>query len=176
MAELNSENLRTVLAAIFDISADYVIPKVGIWFNPQSMLPTATKPLTWVAYKITSNTPAALPYFNDQIDVVDNANVRRNYAITPKIATIQLQFVGTQAEELANQVPLWIKRTDVITQFLTVQGKIMADDMTVNATDFYQDGANNILAYNVNIRVAWKSMLLTTQQIVDEVEVDGDIT
>ena len=173
--ELNTTTLQTILSDIFNVDKKYIVPKIGLWFNPQSMMPTNEAPKTWIAYRIISNKAITLPVFQQQIDTVGQSSILNNYGMVAKIAEIQLQFVGSNAEDLANSLVYWIKRTDVINSFLTVQGKIMSDDLNVIATDFYQEGANNILAYNVNFKIAWKSMMLTNQEILTDIEIEGEL-
>ena len=170
MSDLNNKTLRPILASCFGVDEKYIIPKQGNWFNPQSMLPTAEKPLTWIAYKILSNTPMVIPYYSDCVE-----GVPVNYVNVPKVATIQLQFVGTISEELANSMIFWLKREDVMSQFYGVRGALLSDNFNVISSDFFQDGNNNITAYNVIFKVFWLSVLLTTQETITNVEIEGGL-
>jgi hypothetical protein len=173
---LNQINLRAIFANIFNVDSMYIIPKMGVWFNPQSMLPTATKPLTWIAYKILSNKPVTVPWFNFETVTVGQTSSLHNFAKTYKIATVDLQFVGTRAESLANGISFWLLRDDVKIQLETVSGKLMADDWEVKTADFFQDGNNNILSYNVRIRIMWLDAIQTTHELAEGVELtQGEI-
>jgi hypothetical protein len=76
--ELTNSSLRTILANIFGIDEEYIVPKQANFFNPQSMLPTAEKPKTWIAYKIASNTPVTLPSYEDDTIEVEEEDVDIN--------------------------------------------------------------------------------------------------
>jgi hypothetical protein len=173
--ELTNSSLRTILSNIFGVDEDYIVPKQGNWFNPQSMLPTAEKPKTWIAYKIVNNTPVTLPSYEDDTIEVEEEDVDINIVKVTKIASIDLQFVGNNAESLANGVSMWIKRSDVQAQFETVNGKLMANNMDVVTSDFYQDGFNSVLAYNVRIQIAWVHTMQAVQDKIETVLIEGGI-
>lgn len=148
---LSQSSLRTILATIFSVDAKYIVPKQGNWFNPQDMLPTEEKPLTWVAFRISKARPRMIPVLIEDIDGVRSVQVI--------ISRVDLQIVGTRAEELAASVSHWLRRQDVKDAFATEDAELIAQDFSVTALDFYQDGANNILSYNVRISVLWESVI-----------------
>ncbi len=151
--ELNQSTLRGILAAILSVNENYVVLKQGNWWNPQEK---SNSPNNWCAYRIKSNRPRSAPFYN--------TDGKTNRVCVEKIAEIELQFVGPDSEEIANNVSTWALRADVKEQFAKVQGAIMYDDMNAIATSFYQDGTNNITAWNVTLRVRWVSILDTGQQ------------
>lgn len=160
MTELNQSTLRGILAQILSVDAKYVVPKQGNWFNPQEY---AEKPSDWCAYRIKSNRPRTAPFYNE--------TETKNRVCVEKIADIELQFVGPNSETIAQNVATWPLRSDVKDKFQTVQGAILYDDLSAFSTSFYQDGTNNVMAWNVNIRVVWVSILETSQQRLSSVEI-----
>jgi hypothetical protein len=150
--ELNQSTLRGILAAILSVDQKYVVPKQGNWWNPQEQ---GAAPATWCAYLIRSNKPRTAPQYHEEGGV--------NYASTEKIARIELQFVGKDAEALAQSVSLWHLRGDVQEQFRAVQGAVMYCDGDAIPSNFAQDGTNTVLAWNVTISVLWWSLIETTQ-------------
>ena len=90
MTELNHTALRGILARILSVDEQFIVPKQGNWYNPQE---TDNAPDTWCAYVIRANTPLTVPFY------VKSKDGKINSAATQKIATIDLQFVGGQAEE-----------------------------------------------------------------------------
>lgn len=151
--ELNQSTLRGILAAILSVNEEFVVPKQGNWWNPQEQL---NSPNNWCAYRIKSNRPRSAPFYN--------ADGNTNRVCVEKIADIELQFVGPDSETIANNVATWPLRSDVKDQLESVQGAIMYDDMTAFSSSFYQDGTNSVMAWNVNFRVRWVSILDTSQQ------------
>jgi hypothetical protein len=174
--DLNMSSLRTILSNIYfpddaEAGLKYIIPKVGTWFNPQELLSRSEKPLTWIGFVIKRQVPVALPYYVKDVDEDDDED---NYLETQKIAYISLQFVGKRAESLSNQVQSWLERDDVQEQFDTVCGKLMAGVMEARPSPFMQDGLNNILAWNVDIKVLWIQKEITNHVIGEGLEAEGD--
>jgi len=112
-----------------------------------------------------------VPFYNEGSD----NNTAVNGAAVLKIAEIDLQFVGPQSEELANNVALWPLRADVQEQFRAVHGAIMNDEYDAVSAPFYQNGNNNVLSWNTTIRVLWYSILDTDQGRMPGLSFDGDI-
>lgn len=159
MTELNQSTLRGILAQILSVDAKYVVPKQGNWFNPQEY---SEKPTDWCAYRIKSNRPRTAPFYNE--------SGSKNQVCVEKIADIELQFVGPNSETIAQNIATWPLRSDVKSAFKSVQGAILYDDMTAFSSSFYQEGNNNVTAWNVNIRVVWVSILETSQRYVTAVD------
>ena len=153
MTALNQTTLRGILAAITSVDEAFIVPKQGNWWNPQEQ---TVKPDTWCAYMIRSNRPRTVPFYHATSDSVNGVAVE-------KIATIDLQFVGPQSEEIAQSVAFWPFRADVKAQFEKVQGAIMNDDMEARSSTFYQAGNNSVIAWNVTIKVLWYDIINTTQ-------------
>jgi len=160
--ELNQSTLRGILASITSVNENYIVPKQGNWWNPQEQ---AQKPDTWCAYMIRSNQPRTLPFYH-----TENG---RSLVTAEKIATIDLQFVGPQSEEIAQSVALWPLRSDVARVLKTVQGALLPDDMTARSTPFHQDGTNNVVSWNVTIRILWYSVQETGQAAMPGVTLEG---
>lgn len=163
--ELNQSTLRGILAQITSVSQNYIVPKQGNWWNPQEQV---QRPDTWCAYIIRSNQPRTYPFYKNENGI--------NTVVTEKIATIDLQFVGPQSEQIAQNVALWPLRADVAAAFKGVRGAILPDDLTARSSAFYQDGNNNVTAWNVTIRVLWYSELATNQGPMPGIIANGTIT
>ena len=164
--ELTQKTLRGILVKVLSVDEKLIIPKQGNWWNPQE---NANKPATWCAYVIRSNVPRTVPFYTS------GNEGKTNCAVTEKIATIDLQFVGTQSEELAQSVALWPLRSDVQDAFADVHGTVMNDSMEAVSSNFYQDGNNNIIAWNVTFRVLWYHIIDTAQRKMEAVVMNGKI-
>lgn len=151
--ELNQTNLRGILARITSVDPKYIVPKEGRWWNPQDL--RTGRPNTWCAYVIRRTTPITTPFYHSDDGVTQNAAIE-------EISTIDLQFVGPQAEAIANTVCFWPMRNDVKEAFKEVRGAILPGRLDAISAQFWQDGANNILSWNVTIRVLWFHFLATT--------------
>ena len=169
MTEINQASLRDFFKTVFNINKKYVVLKQGNWFNPQSMLPTAEKPKTWVAYRIKTNTPRTKPILMSE--TIEDQIVY--FYKTYMIAKIEMQFVGTRAEEYANSIIYFPCRKDVSEQLEECEGVIMLKNFEVITTDFYQDGNNDILSYLTNFSIAWTAKQIVNQDIAEGVEEIG---
>lgn len=165
---LNQTTLRGILAAITSVDEKFIVPKQGNWWNPQEQL---RRPDTWCAYMIRESKPRTVPFNNDK----EASDVPKNSVAVMKLSAIDLQFVGKKAEEIANSVAFWPWRSDVAEQFKTVRGSLMNDDLTARSSNFYQDGQNNVVAWNVTIRVLWYDVVDTSQIKVVGASVSGSI-
>lgn len=159
--ELNQTTIRGILATILSVDEKYVVPKQGNWWNPQEI----GTPATWCSYLIRSNRAITAPYYTEINGI--------NYAMTEKIATIDLQFVGEQAEAVAQSVALWTIRDDVETALASVQGSIMYTDTDAVSSNFYQSGNNNIVAWNVTIKILWIYGVETGQGLLPDMNLSG---
>lgn len=158
--ELNQTTLRGILAAILSVNEKYVVPKQGNWFNPQEANANIEN---WCAYQIRQNRPRTLPFYDVGTQRQGQVETKVNGGAVLKIADIDLQFVGPRSEELANSVAFWPLRSDVQTQFKTVQGAILNDEYDAVSSFFMQEGNNTVMAWNTSIRVQWYSLLDTNQ-------------
>lgn len=162
--ELNQTTLRGILAQILSVNEKYIVPKQGNWWNPQENQQNINN---WCAYQIKSNRPRTAPFYSE--------GQNGNRVVVEKIAEIALQFVGPASEDLAASVASWPLRGDVKSAFQSVQGAIMYDDMTAIASNFFQDGNNSVIAWNVNIRVLWYSVTEANQSAMPGVILNGKI-
>lgn len=168
---LSQSTLRSTLATIFSVDPKYIVPKQGNWFNPQDMLPSAERPLTWIAFRISRAKPAMIPVLIEDTDGKRSVNFI--------VSSVDLQIVGTRAEELSASTAHWLRRQDVLNAFELIDASLMAENFSYYVLDFYQDGGNNILSYNVSFRVIWESVIepedsgdpLTTANIFGTVKI-----
>lgn len=147
--ELNQTTLRGILAQILSVDGKFVVPKQGNWWSPQEKHKTSN----WCAYRIKSNKARTSPF----LCRINNENC----VCIEKIATIELQFVGKQSEEIAQSVSNWTLREDVKNAFQKVQGSVMYSGSDAISSVFSQEGNNTILAWNVDFQVLWFSVLET---------------
>lgn len=162
--ELNQTTLRSILAQVLSVNEKYIVPKQGNWWNPQENQQNIKN---WCAYQIRSNKPRTAPFYHESNN--------QNRVVVEKIADIALQFVGPDSETIAESVAAWPLRGDVKAALQQVQGAIMYDDMTAVASTFFQDGNNTVMAWNVNIKVLWYSVLNTSQGLMPCVNLKGKI-
>jgi hypothetical protein len=168
--DLTLDTLRGMLVAIFGVDEKYVVPRQGDWFNPQDMLPTAEKPMTWLAFDIEDDTPIDLAHFQG-----DPASGAGNDSVQHRTARITLQFVGTRGHTMALTVGHWIHNQKVRDQLALVEGQLYGDSGSVRTSDFYQDGENTVKAYNVTVRVAWTSRVATGQGLMESLQFQGKV-
>lgn len=166
--ELNQTTLRGILAQILSVDPKYVVPKQGNWWNPQAKDANIAN---WCAYQIRRNRPRTTPFY--EVGTTNNQKV--NSVAVQKIAEIDLQFVGPKSEELANSVAMWPLRSDVKAQFQTVQGAIMNGEYDAVSSNFYQEGGNTVLAWNVSFKVLWYSLKDTNQGLMPQITFEGKI-
>lgn len=170
--ELNQTTLRGILATIFNVNEKYIVPKQGNWFNPQE---ADVNIENWCAYQIRQNRPRTVPFYNVGEQSSGQTTTKVNGVAVLKIAEIDLQFVGPQSEDLANSIAMWPFRTDVATQFKTVQGAIMNDEYDAISSPFMQDGNNTVMAWNTTVRVLWYSIADTNQGPMPSITFTGKI-
>ena len=170
--ELNQTTLRGILAAVLSVDVKYIVPKQGNWWNPQ----TANANIeNWCAYQIRRNRPRTVPFYNEGSNIANNTTTPVNGVAVLKIADIDLQFVGPQSEELANSVAMWPLRSDVKKEFEKVHGAVLNDAYDAISSNFYQEGANTVMAWNTTVRVQWYSILDTTQGPMPELTLNGRV-
>ena len=162
--ELNQKTLRGILAQILLVDEKYIVPKQGNWWNPQEQI---NSPDTWCAYIIRSNRAVTAPFYKE----LDG----KNCAVTEKIVTIDLQFVGPQSETIAQSITMWPLRQDVSEVLSKVQGSIMYTDAEAKSSNFYQSGNNNVVAWNTTIKILWYYILETTQSTWPQVTLNGTV-
>lgn len=165
---LTQSTLRSILVATLSVDERYIVPKQGNWFNPQDMLPTEQKPSTWIAYRISKAVPKMIPFLEEDSDGQRSGELF--------ISKVDLQIVGTEAEELAQSMSHWLRRQDVKTAFENIDAVLLADRFSYYVLDFYQDGGNNILSYNVSFSVLWASFLSSTSGVpVTKTNITGTV-
>jgi hypothetical protein len=151
---VDNTTLQAALSTIFGISATYIVPKQGNWWNVQDYLSNPAKPDTWVAYRIRKGKPASIPYTiptNDKTNLLD---------VVMYISEIDLQLVGSNAQYIAESMSHWLHRADVQAAFSALDAQLMADRFDYTVTDFFQEGENSVLAYNVRFRLQWTSSIV----------------
>jgi hypothetical protein len=168
--DLTQDVLRGMLATIFAVDPMYVLPRQGNWFNPQDMLPTAEKPKTWVAFDIEFDKPLDIVHYQGNA-----GSGFGNDSVQHRTANIVLQLVGTRAHSLAYSVGHWIHNQTVRDQLALIEGQLFGDVGAITTTDFHQDGANTVKAYNVRFRVVWVSRIPTGQGLFEDVAFQGKV-
>lgn len=162
--QLNQTNLRGILAKILSVDKSYIVPKQANWWNPQQ---NGAKKL-WCAYRIKSNEPRTVPMYRE----IDG----KGCVCVLKLAKIELQFVGENSEEVAQSVAMWSLRSDVKEEFEKVHGSILYENLSAFSTDFYQDGLNTVVAWNISdLRVLWDDIIDTNLSKIRDVEISGNV-
>lgn len=177
MCNLDHASLQHILAKIFfgDYDAkeiSLIVPKQGNWLNPQSQ---DTKVSTWIGYLIRENPTTLSPR---SYSYVDEDGAGCSETVVTHVATIDLQFVGVNAEQWAQSVCLWDSRDDVAEAFLPVSGQLMNRKRNVVAVPYWQDGGNTILSFNVTIYVVWANVktIAATKWNLSDLNTDGVVT
>jgi len=173
---LSQTTLRSILVEILSVDERYIVPKQGNWFTPIASLYVSDRPATWIAYRIQRTRPRTMPGFWNPTGLVEES-----FAVF--VSELVLQIVGTDAEVIAMSTAHWLHREDVKAAFDAEDACLMASGSNYTVTDFYQDGDNNVLAYNVRMLVEWTGSLLPTvartrlrtATITGATEISGDI-
>jgi hypothetical protein len=175
---MTQSSLRSTLETIF--SADpidspigiYVVPKQGNWFNPQDSILNPDKPKTWIAFLMRDALPRSTSiYLKNPTDEEDPP-----LSMVPNISYVELQFVGTMAEALAQSVQHWLHMPLVADTFGADNAQVMAQDLgKYNVSNFYQDGENTVLAYNTTVGIQWANVLASTQDQLISAEMGGTV-
>ena len=71
---------------------------------------------------------------------------------------------------------MWPLRSDVKKEFEKVHGAVLNDEYDAISSNFYQEGANTVMAWNTTIRVQWYSILDTSQGPMPELTLNGRVT
>jgi hypothetical protein len=172
MTVLDQEFLQSVLPVILGIDPKYVIPRQGTFFNPQDMLPTPEKPMTWCAFALEDENPATITHY-----VVDGATPPQNWSVQHKIGWLALQFVGTRAKAMASSIGHWTQRQDVRDNLLgPIDGQIFADSGRVSVVDFVQEGQNTVKAYTARVHILYASEIETGQVAMPGLVFQGGVS
>jgi hypothetical protein len=164
--QLNQTTLRGILAEILSVDEKYIVPKQGNWWNPQEKNYDVA---TWCGYRIKSNKARTPPMYRELKDGV-------NSVVVLKLAIIELQFVGKLSEELAQSVAFWNLRNDVKEAFEKCGGAVVYSDQNAISSNFYQDGNNDVIAWNIpELKILWYDILETNQQPLTNIEVGGNV-
>lgn len=164
--QLNQTALRGILAEILSVDEKYIVPKQGNWWNPQRMNANIA---TWCAYRIKSNTPRTAPFYKEIENGVEAV-------VVLKTAVVELQFVGVLSEELALSVGAWSLRADVKAALEDVHGSILYENLSAISSDFFQEGNNTVLAWNIpELKILWYDVTDTNQQPLSAVDMEGEV-
>lgn len=164
--QLNQTTLRGILAEILSVDESHVVPKQGNWWNPQREKANIAN---WCSYRIKSNNPRTAPFYVEEKDGEESAAVI-------KIASVELQFVGPDSEQLAYSVAFWPLRADVKEQLKKIRGAVMLSDFNAVSSVFFQDGNNTVLAWNVpNVQIIWYDLIDTDQKPLKTIDIGGKI-
>ena len=158
---ITQTTLKTILTTAFGVDTKFIVPKQGNWWNPQDALNGGT----FIAYIIRRTVPVALAYSQLGTDpvlippeTIIKTGSENSTALV--ISDVELQIVGSDAEELALSIQHWLNRSDINALFDTYNAQLCADglgDFTVSA--FSQEGLNTTFAYNTRFRVQWANMM-----------------
>lgn len=82
---LTQKTLQSILARIFSLDPDYVVPKQGNWWNPQK---DSGGPRNWIAFSKQDSTPKVDPY---PLSVDPN---QPPVYMALKVSEVSLQIIG----------------------------------------------------------------------------------
>ena len=158
---LNHTTLASGLAAIFNIDPKYVVLRQGTWWNPQAYIDNVDgKPDTWVGFRVKNAKPRSMP-----MQVNDPANPLNMYDVVFYTSDVDMQIVGSNAQQLAESCSHWLFRQDVQNVFTGIDAQLMAVNGGYTVTEFFNGGAEYaarsivVLSYNVSIRIEWASSI-----------------
>jgi hypothetical protein len=157
---INTE-FRAFLVTIFGIPESRIVPLQGNWWNPQD----EKRVENWIGFRRGTATPKIKPFFREE-----DPSVSECYCEVP----VRLQIVGAQAEEMAQSVMHWPNRNDVLDALedLGVQ-PILEGFGKYEVSDFFQDGGNTVLAYNVGFRLLEELQVETGQVEIVSADLGG---
>ena len=153
---MTQTTLGTILQTIFQLPPGFIVPKQGNWWNPQDI----TNSGTWIAYLIRNGKPVAYPSMQDNGDGTYQEFV-------PMIGDLELQFVGPDAESLAQSCALWMVRSDIHALFDANYAQLAFEDFGhFEVSNFTQQGLNGVLAYNVSGKIQWANMIQVSSTLI----------
>ncbi len=138
---MTNTEFRAFLVTIFELPESRIVPLQGNWWNPQD----EKRIENWIGFRRGTGTPKIKPFFRE-----DDPCISESYCEVPA----RLQIVGAQAEEMAQSVQHWPNRTDVLDALEVLGVQIIFEGFgKYEVSDFFQDGLNTVLAYNVTFRL-----------------------
>ena len=164
---MTQDTVGTILQTIFQLPAGFIVPKQGNWWDPQDI----TNSGTWIAYLIRNGKPLAYPSEQNNGDGTYQRFV-------PMMGDLEFQFVGPDAESLAQSCSLWMVRSDIHALFDAQYAQLAyADFGSYEVSNFTQQGLNGVLAYNVRGKIQWANMIQVSSTLITVVDViSGNVT
>ena len=164
---MTQDTIGTILQTIFQLPTGFIVPKQGNWYNPQD----ETNSGTWLAYLIRNGKPSAYPSEQNNGDGTYQRFV-------PMIGDLELQFVGPDAESLAQSCSLWMIRPDIHALFDADYAQLAYEDFGhYEVSNFTQSGLNGVLAYNVRGKIQWANMILVSSTLITVApNISGNLT
>ena len=152
------------------MSPTYVIPKQGNWFNVIDNMPETLKVDTWCAFQMGRTRRVTESFY----DVLTDGTGSVPTAVM--VTSIKVQLVGTLAEYGVQSMTHWGLRNDLL-QFLSASGMafLPAGLGEYFPSDFAQDGANTVFAYNSEFEIEWLLEIPSTQSILNQVNLPSGI-
>lgn len=161
---LTQDFTRALLSLGFNMPLQYIVPKQGNWFNVIDNMMEGFKVDTWIAFEIKEADPKTIVYYDPLTDGSGNVSTVNMFS------DIEVQLVGLQAEYGAQSMAHWGHRSD-IENFLMASGMALIPGGLGKyiRTNFKQDGANTVWAYNAKFTIHWLSEISSQQQILTQV-------
>lgn len=165
---ITQTTLGAILQSIFQLPKGRIIPKQGNWWNPQDQANSGT----WIAYIIRHPRPNVRPQWQE------GSTATTPIMTVSMIGTVELQIVGKDAEALAQSISTWTIRPDIHAIFDAYQAQIAYEGLgRYEISNFIQDGANSVLAFNVSFNIQWANMIQVSQTVVtQETLAGGNVT
>lgn len=132
---LDTSILREILKEIYGVEDKYLVALSTHEFAPSVEFNAAA---TWIGYRVLTKQPYIRAY-----------QAGRDMVLPIK-CRFRLSFVGTEAEELANQTMLWDMRTDVRNSFESRGIQLNYVQRQVESFPLKQGGYNDELGWKVD--------------------------
>jgi len=157
---MTTDEFRDFMVEIFKLPEERIVPLQGNWWNPQDLAEN------WIGFKLEAVKPKLKAFKREGDEIVSaHCEVRG-----------RLQFVGAQAEAMAQEFILWPERADVLAALEALGVQTIAEGFgQYTTTDFFQDGGNTVWAYNSTFRMIEEIQVATGQEKITASNMGGSI-
>lgn len=137
LGELVAKNL---FGEKWEKNLKYIIPRKGNFLNPSLDCNAATFAIFWIEKSIKRVTNFTIDVYNEETE-----DVTTHFATL--LSSVNIQFVGKNAQKWANSTLFWDERLDVQDNFAEYHAQLLPSDRTIASIPFQQDGYNGEMSY-----------------------------
>ena len=137
LGELVAKNL---FGEKWEKNLKYIIPRKGNFLNPSLDCNAATFAIFWIEKSIKRVTNFTIDVYNEETE-----DVTTHFATL--LSSVNIQFVGKDAQKWANSTLFWDERLDVQDNFAEYHAQLLPSDRTITSVPFQQDGYNGEMSY-----------------------------